>query len=222
MMGITRRIALAAAVLGLVAGMGGRGGAAIVLDFEDISIPGGTDTTLSTYSNSGFTLTATDTATGFSAGFQAHGPNSIFFAGSQALAAFAPPINSTTMITLTQDDGQPFSLLSIDLARNFAFDPAPTVTFVGTKAGGGSVTETFTITTPPGTAAFQPFDFSGFTDLTSVTWGQPQLAAGLHQFDDIRLEPGTAAVPEPSTFALTGLMTLAGLGYAWRRRRAAA
>ena len=54
-----------------------------------------------------------------------------------------------------------------------------------------------------------------------MTWGQPQLAAGLHQFDDIRLEAGTAAVPEPSTFAMVGLMTVAGLGYAWRRRRAA-
>jgi len=132
---MTRRFALAAA-LGLVAGAAGEARADIVLDFEDIPIPGGTDTTLSTYSNSGFTLTATDTATGFSSGFQAHGPNSIFFAGSQALAAFAPPADSTTGIALTQDDGRPFSLLSIDLARNFAFDPAPTVTFVGTTAGG--------------------------------------------------------------------------------------
>jgi hypothetical protein len=31
-----------------------------------------------------------------------------------------------------------------------------------------------------------------------------------------------AAVPEPSTVAMAGFMTLAGLGYSWRRRRAAA
>jgi len=85
------------------------------------------------------------------------------------------------------------------------------------------VTHTFTVTTPPGgPAAFQTFSFTGFADLTSVSWGQPQLAAGLHQFDDIRLEAVTAAVPEPSTFAMVGLMTVAGLGVAWRRRRATA
>jgi hypothetical protein len=32
---------------------------------------------------------------------------------------------------------------------------------------------------------------------------------------------GTAVIPEPSSVAMAGLMTLAGLGYAWRRRRAA-
>jgi hypothetical protein len=32
---------------------------------------------------------------------------------------------------------------------------------------------------------------------------------------------GTAVIPEPSSTAMAGLMTLAGLGYAWRRKRAA-
>ncbi len=219
---LTRRIGLVVAMIGLVAGAVGRAEAQFVtLDFEDISIPGDTDAILSTYQSGGFTLTVTDTATGFPAGFQAHGPNSIFFAGSQALAAFAPPINSTSMITLTQDNGEPFSLLSIDLARNFAFDPAPTVTFVGTKAGEGSVTATFTVTTLTGNAAFQTFAFTGFTDLTSVTWVQPQLAAGLHQFDDIRLELTGAVVPEPASIAMLGTSVIVGLGYAWRRKRAA-
>jgi hypothetical protein len=82
-------------------------------------------------------------------------------AGENALAAFAP-----ATITLTQTDGAAFSLLSIDLARDFAFDPAPTVTFTGTLVGGGSVTETFSVATPSGEpGSFETFSFTGFTDL---------------------------------------------------------
>jgi PEP-CTERM motif/Lectin C-type domain len=35
------------------------------------------------------------------------------------------------------------------------------------------------------------------------------------------VEYEAAAIPEPSSVAMAGLMTLAGLGYAWRRKRAA-
>jgi hypothetical protein len=49
------------------------------------------------------------------------------------------------------------------------------------------VTESFTVTTLVGVRGFQTFDFTGFTNLVSVTWGQPQLADGLHQFTDISL-----------------------------------
>jgi hypothetical protein len=128
---------------------------------------------------------------------------------------FAPASPPDNVITLTHDDGTPFSLLSIDLARNFPFDPAPTVTFIGTKAGGGTVTESFTVTTPEGVRAFQTFAFTGFTDLVSVSWGQPVLADGLHQFDTIRL----AVIPEPSTLTLAGIGGVALVGLAVRRRR---
>jgi hypothetical protein len=97
--------------------------------------------------------------------------NNRFYAGANGLAAFAPATN-----VLSQTDRKPFSLLSIDLARNFDFDPAPTVMFTRTLAGGGTVSETFTVTTPAGfPGAFQTFQFTGFSNLSSVSWDQPDL-----------------------------------------------
>jgi len=194
---------------------------AVLLNFQDIPIPGGTDSApFFTYTNSGFTLTAINPPTGFLSGFQAHGPNSIFFAGAIGVTAFPPASGPDNVINLIQDNGDPFSLLSIDLARNFAFDPAPSVTFTGTRSGGDIVTETFTVTIPVGTSAFQSFDFAGFTDLESVTWEQPVLAAGLHQFTNIELVAAPAAVPEPSIWLLvaTGLVILAAFGLRRQRR----
>jgi hypothetical protein len=190
----------------------------VLLNFTDIPIPGGTDSApIFTYSSQGFTLTATDPQSGFLSGFQAHGPNSIFFMGKVGVVPFAPATGSGNVIKLIQDNGQAFSLLSIDLARNFPFDPAPTVTFTGTLAGGGTVTESFTVTTPVGVRAFQSFDFTGFTDVVSVTWVQPVLAAGLHQFTDILLQ--SPPVPEPPAFTLLALAIPFALACKLRIRR---
>jgi hypothetical protein len=180
----------------------------IILDFSDIPVPpdgpqyynsGGP------YVSQGFKLSATG-------GFNVNGANAgFFYAGETGLAAIA---GST--ITLTQVDGNPFTMISIDLARNFSFDPAPTVTFTGTYAGGGAVTQTFSVTTPPGpVGAFQQFNFINFVDVTQVTWSQPALLSeGLHQFTDV------AIVPEPSTLVLSGIAALfGGLGAFWRGRR---
>ena len=61
--------------------------------------------------------------------------------------------------------------------------------------------------------------FTGFTNLASVSWQQEFGPAGVeHQFDDITLELGTAAIPEPSSMVSGAIIGLIGLGYGWRRR----
>jgi hypothetical protein len=194
-------------------------GGDIVLNFSDV--PPGTLAVFNPYTSQGFTLTST------SGGFVFNSPdtgdgtsqpvgNNPYYAGANGLAAFAP-----ATITLTQTNGDPFSLLSIDLARNFEFDPAPTVTFTGTLAGGGTVSETFMVTTPPPPSppSFQTFDFTGFTDVTSVSWDQAEPAAGLHQFTNITISTG--AVPEPASLTLLALGIPLALAYThhFRRRR---
>jgi hypothetical protein len=199
----------------------GNAGADVILNFQDIPIPGGTDSApfFTPYTSHGFTLIGINPPTGFSSGFQAHGPNSIFFAGKIGLVTFAPSTAPDNIISLTQDNGMSFTLKSIDLARNFPFDPAPTVTFTGTKVGGGTVVESFTVTTPVGVRSFQTFDFTGFTDVVFVSWGQPVLADGLHQFTDIVIGQSAAAVPEPSTITLLSIGAIGMIGYARRKRR---
>src|SRR5207302_154849 len=99
-------------------------GGQVLLDFTDIPIPGGTDSApfFTPYMAKGFTLTATNPPTGFSSGLEAHGPNSIFFEGKIGVSTFAPASPPDNVLELTQDNGQPFTLLSIDLARLFPFD----------------------------------------------------------------------------------------------------
>jgi len=190
-------------------------GGDIVLNFSDV--PPGTLTVFNPYMSQGFTLTSTSGGFVFNSPDTGNGSsqpigNNPFYAGANGLAAFSP-----ATITLSQTSGEPFSLLSIDLARNFEFDPAPTVTFTGTLAGGGTVSETFTVTTPPGPpASFQTFDFTGFTGLSSVSWDQPVFTQGLHQFTNITLSTGV--VPEPS--ALTLLVLGLAPALAWKLRSA--
>jgi hypothetical protein len=174
-------------------------GGDIVLHFSDV--PSGTVTVFNPYTSQGFQLTSTsggfvfnspDTGNG---SFQTVG-NNPFYAGANGLMAFVP-----ATITLTQTNGDPFSLLSIDLARSFAFDPAPSVAFTGTLAGGGTVHQMLTVTTSSPPLTFQTFDPTGFTNVISVSWEQDVVAGeGVHQFGNIHLVTG--AVPEPASLAL--------------------
>jgi len=219
-----KRVGPAVAVLGLMAGLSGPARAAVVLDFEEFDIPVNQLGLfiLGDYTNQGFNLLADapnseDPATFF----VRDETDGFYYAGSQAIGA-----TSEATIILTNVNDEPFSLLSIDVARYFIFNNATepvTLTFTGQQVGGGIVTQSFTVATAPGVAAFDRFTFSGFTNLVSVSW-QQELSAGQveHQFDNITLELGNTAVPEPSSLVSGAIGGLIGLGYVWRRRKARA
>jgi hypothetical protein len=200
--------------LACLPGVPARGGD-VVLDFGDL--PDGTLIVTSPYMSQGFLLTSTSGGFVFNSPGTGNGSpqpvgNNSFYAGANGLAAFAPGT-----ITLSQINGDPFSLLSIDLARNFAFDPAPSTTFTGTLAGGGTVTATFAVTTSSPPLTLQTFDSTAFTNVTSVSWDQGMGAGqGVHQFSNIHLRTG-AAVPEPRALVL--LASGVALALACTRRR---
>ena len=189
-------------------------GASIVLTFSNLN-PTNQNVlfVIGPYQNQGFSASST-------LGFNTYGTGATgFFAGSPGLSPIAG-----SDVELKQINGNPFSISSIALARNFDFDPAPTVTFTGNRAGGGTLTQAFPVTTPTGKAALQTFDFTNFDDLTAVAWSQPSSAArGLHQFTDVTLSTSVSpvTVPEPRSLALlaVGLSALAIVEWARRSRR---
>jgi hypothetical protein len=202
----------------------------VTLNFEDLSLPPtGLGSLGVPYDSQGYTLVS-------NSGFSVRGPgtDSANYTpdtsqGSgvvtTSLAAFAPG-----SMTLVRDDGAAFDLVSIDLAREFRFNTPdvgqgyPQVTFTGTTAGGGTVTQTFTADQVD--FYFRTFTFSStFTNLLAVSWDQPPFtsgtptnpAPGLHQFDNVVL---STSVPEPSSFVLLGsAVAVAGLSAHRRRRR---
>lgn len=180
----------------------------IILDFNDVAP--GTLAVFAPYSSQGFDLFSSSGGFVFNSPDTGNGSpqtvgNNPFYAGANGLAAFSP-----ATITLLQTSGNPFSLDSIDLARNFAFDPAPSVTFTGILAAGGTISQTFAVTTSSPPLAFQTFNFTGFTDLTAVQWDQG--VDGIHQFGNVHLTPSTSSVPEPSSMALlvAGIAVIGG------------
>jgi hypothetical protein len=193
-------------------------GGDIILNFSDA--PSGTLAVFNPYTSQGFQLTSTsggfvfnspDTGNG---SFQAIG-NNPFYAGANGLAAFAP-----ATITLTQTNGDPFSLLSIDLARSFAFDPAPSVSLTGTFVGAGTVHQMLAVTTSSPPLTFQTFDLTAFTNVISVSWEQDVVASeGVHQFGNVHLS--TEAVPEPASLALLAVGIALALAYTRARRSVA-
>ncbi|MCW3101087.1 MAG: hypothetical protein JWL77_6705 [Chthonomonadaceae bacterium] len=121
--------------------------------------------------------------------------------------------------TLTQDNGDPFRLSSIDignlLLQSFSGGGAD-VTFIGSVQGGGTVTQTFTHGANDNleTVVFG----SDFDNLTSVSFAQSSPA---NQFDNIVVNTSVvvAATPEPGSVALLVGMSVTGAGFVMRRKR---
>jgi hypothetical protein len=167
-----------------------------VMTFSGI-VPGSTGHT--TYSENGFRLDATIMGEMFAGtGIPAAADDPYVF-GSHLLTGFR----------FTEGGGKPFDLFGIDLAAPVNSAPR-TVTFTGTLADGGTVSQSFTTT---GASGLTPFYFgSEFSNLVSVEW-----SPGLVRFDSI--EAGLY-VPEPSSVALLS-MAIGGAGLTNRRRRMA-
>lgn len=153
----------------------------------------------STYSEDGFTIVSNDSQ------FGSRGTQQLLFTGSTAL--FNNRNGSIT--TLTQDNGGPFSVLSIDLAELNAVAGVP-VAFTGVLAGGGTVNQTFNLDNVFSSA--QTFSFNAsFGNLTSLSWIQ---APNFHSFDNIVVNP----VPLPATLWLFGSALIAFVGFGRRRK----
>ena len=197
---VKRTCAFVSVLALLLAAAGSAKAGIITIDFESLRH----DDALNTghgdlYSEDGFTLTETG-----SQDFHTFGTLEFRFSGSTSL--FSDTIGGT--ITMTEDDGSEFGLISINLAELNASAVA-NVTFTGVLPTAGTTSQTFTI---DGVAFGQETFFFNptFAALTSVSWTQ---ASPFHQFDNIVVDD---LIPEPATLSLLGLGLLA---VARRRRR---
>jgi hypothetical protein len=173
---------------------------AIVIDFNGLGAAGNSYALIAApYLDSGFRFTnsAGNVANAFTV-WQFGSPH---YAGSPALA----PSYFDSITTLAAVDSSPFDVISIDLAAALIYhtDPVP-VSFVGIRADGITITNSFTVTD---LHVFHPFAFAGMTDIVALSWAQ---AAPYHQIDNVTLSPA----PEPASM----LALLVGVAYCHRRR----
>jgi hypothetical protein len=172
------------------------------------------------YSEDGFTLV--DASGRF--GFHTFGTERFGYSGSTAL--FNGFIGGITI--LTQDNGDPFSIYSIDLAELIVSDglPGASVLFEGVLSSGVPISQRFTLDGN----AFDPETFlfaDRWNDLTEVSWIQAAPSVGSnvlipHQFDNIVLNstdmPDIPAVPVPAAFWLFGTALIGFVGISRRRK----
>lgn len=171
-----------------------------VITFNALEQPGILGTVIDTYSEAGYNFD-----NNLLYGLHSAHQDNFAYAGSAGLGATV-----LTTTTLTRADGAAFSLDKISLANYVSVLPGSyDVTFVGTQAGGGTVSQTFTV---GGSHSFSDYTFTGFSNLVSASWQEGLL----HTYQVDNVGASVSAVPEPGTYA----MLLGGLGLlAFMRRR---
>lgn len=181
---------------------------AVTIDFDD-TLP--TYFNLPTYQEDGFTLTSnTPDSTLIDDNNTVRGNLGVFSGGTNSQSIFWGANGETSALSLANDSGLSFSVLSLDASS--VYNSSGVLTLTGTLSSGGSVTENLVLN-----SALTTYNLSSMSDITDLTISfDGAVYDAPFDLDNVNVN----VVPIPAAVWLFG-SALAGL-LGWSRRRTAA